>query len=94
MARRRYYFSDRLVRRRRNIRAVIVTGFLVFAVSAGSGFDVFIAPDTQADSAPLPCSSHLFATDSCLPPLKSIRHIAPDTVADETQRPAGKPATT
>ncbi len=31
-------------------------------------------------------------TDSCLPLLKSIRHIAPDTVTDVTQRPAGKKA--
>lgn len=97
MARRRYYFSDRLTRRRRNIRALFTAGLLACAIS----MSVAASSPPRSSSAVLAeasgvqvCSSPLFATDSCRPPLKSIRHITSDTVADETQRPAGIAAAT
>ena len=95
MARRRYYFSDRLTRRRRNIRVLFTAGLFACALSIAAAAAPRSTNAVLAEASGVQvCSSPLFATDSCHPPLKSIRHITSDTVADETQRPAGIAAAT
>ena len=84
MARQRYYFSDKLARRQRNLRICLAV-LLILAVSAGSAWS------HESGAAPV-FSSPLSMADKCLPLLKSVRPIAPDTAMDNTQRPAGPAA--
>jgi hypothetical protein len=93
---RRYYFSDKLAARRsrnRNFKLCVVL-VLIIAVSAGSAWSQEPASSSGvfASATPASLSPPLSMTDKCLPLLKSIRHIAPDTVTDKTQRPAGNKA--
>jgi hypothetical protein len=93
MARQRYYFSDRLARKQRNTKIFLAT-FVVLAVSAGTAWshESHSSNELGGQAAPASLSLPISVTDSCLPLLKSIRHIAPDNVTDVTQRPAGKKA--
>jgi hypothetical protein len=91
MARQRYYFSDKLAARKARRVKICVLALLLIAASATSAWshenrssDGLPAQAGVASSS-LPSS----VTDSCLPLLKSIRHITPENVSDETRRPAG-----
>lgn len=90
MASPRYYFSDKLAARRSRRVKLLLALVFILAVSAGSAWSHESFGD--ADAMPASYSPPLSETDSCLPLLKSVRHVSPDTVTDKTQRSAGKMA--
>ncbi len=87
MGRQRYYFSDRLQRKRRNTKVCLAI-FLIFAVTAGSAWSrPEGAPATDTASFSL-----LSAADQHLSLLRSIHQALPQNVTDKNQRPAGNAA--
>lgn len=85
MARTRYYFSDRLAKRRSRRIKFSCAFIAVLAVSIGMGLS---HKSCAGEISMVSLSSPSSVTDSCLPLLKSIRH-KPEIVADGNQRPAG-----
>lgn len=83
MARRRYYFSQKLARRARNMRLFLAALCMIILASVGSSFfeGSARASATSSQSPPLSVS------DPC-PLLESIRQN-PDFAADRIQCPAG-----
>ncbi|MGB4107506.1 MAG: hypothetical protein WBK55_06895 [Alphaproteobacteria bacterium] len=87
MGRQRYYFSDRLQRKRRNTKVCLAI-FLIFAVSAGSAWS---RPE-GAVTTNTASFSLLSAADQHLSLLRSIHQALPQNVTDKDQRPAGNTA--
>jgi hypothetical protein len=94
MARRRYYFSDKLAARKSRRTKICVLALLLIAVSATSAWSNefrssggLFGPAVVASQA-LPLST----TENVPSPAPIHPSNTPDPVVDEIQRPAGQPA--